>query len=65
MDITSITQLIGNLGFPIAACIYMAWSNQKTREAHKEEIENLRKVVEQNTITVQRLVDKLDDIGKE
>ena len=65
MDFTVITQIISSLGFPIAACIYMAWSNNKTEERHSEEISSLRAVVEANTLTVQRLVDKLDAIGGE
>lgn len=63
MDMGTINSLIGSLGFPIAACIYMAWSNQKLQQQHKEEAESLRKVVEQNTLTVQKLVDKLDQLG--
>lgn len=25
MDVATITQLVGSLGFPIAACCFMAW----------------------------------------
>lgn len=45
--------------------IYMLWYSNKTNTRHSEEIGELRKVVEQNTLTVQRLVDKLDIIIKE
>ena len=45
--------------------IYMLWYSNKTNARHSEEIGELRKVVEQNTLTVQRLVDKLDVFTKE
>lgn len=65
MDITVITQLISTVGFPIFMVIYMLWYSNKTNARHSEEIGELRKVVEQNTLTVQRLVDKLDVFAKE
>lgn len=61
-DVSAITQIIANLGFPIAACIYFAIVTQKQNARHSEEVGELRKVVEQNTLTVQRLVDKLDNL---
>ena len=32
MDLTTILQVISNVGFPIGACIYLAYSNEKLRE---------------------------------
>ena len=32
MDMAAITQLIGSLGFPIACCIYLFYSNNKTND---------------------------------
>ena len=63
MDMSPIIEIISSLGFPIAACIYMAYINNKQSERHTEEIGELRKVVEANTLTVQRLVDKIDKIS--
>ena len=65
MDMAVITQFISSLGFPIAACVYMAWQTNKMTERHQEEISSLRAVVEANTLSVQRLVDKLDSLGGE
>ena len=39
MDVNVIIQLIGSLGFPIACCIYLIYSNNKANEAHKEEVD--------------------------
>ena len=62
MDMAVITQFISSLGFPIAACVYMAWQSNRMSERHQEEISSLRAVVEANTLSVQRLVDKLDSL---
>ena len=59
MDMAAITQLIGSLGFPIACCIYLFYSNNKTNEAHKEEIDKLRQTVENNTHVMIKLCSKL------
>lgn len=59
MDVNGISQLIGSLGFPIACCIYLIWSNNKTNEAHKEEVDKLRETVENNTKVMIKLCAKL------
>lgn len=46
MDITSLTQLIGSLGFPIACCFYMMTTMNKTLQANTEATNSLRIVVE-------------------
>lgn len=61
-DWTVITSIISNVGFPIAVCIYFAIVAQKQDARHSAEVSELRKVVEQNTLTVQRLVDKLENM---
>lgn len=58
--INIVTSLITNLGFPIAVCCYLFWSNNKEREsareereqerlAHAEEMSAMRNAVESNT----------------
>ncbi|MBP5422386.1 MAG: hypothetical protein J6Y78_08105 [Paludibacteraceae bacterium] len=59
MDMAAITQLIGSLGFPIACCIYLIYSNNKANEAHKEEIDKLRQTVENNTKVMIKICTKL------
>ena len=44
MEGTTLSTLIGNLGFPIVACCYLAYSNEK-----------LRKTIEENTKTIEAL----------
>lgn len=57
--INVLTQLIGSLGFPIACCIYLIYSNNKANEAHNEEVDKLRVTVENNTKVMIKLCAKL------
>lgn len=59
MDVNTITTLISSLGFPIVCCIYLAYNQQKSSEAHKEEIDKLRETVENNTKVMVKICAKL------
>ena len=59
MDVNTITTLISSVGFPIACCIYLIYSNNKTAEKHAEEVEKLRVTVENNTKVMLKLCSKL------
>lgn len=60
MDLNAITTIISTVGFPIAMCVYMVYVLEKMNEKHKAEIDNLRTTIENNTIAVVKLVEKLD-----
>lgn len=49
MDVQVIGQLIASLGFPIVACGALFWMVNKNEERHKDEMEGLRKTIEDNT----------------
>lgn len=66
-----IVQIISTLGFPIAACIgacffikyqFDSYAKQleDMRKDHKEEIGKMTEALNNNTLVIQRLVDKLD-----
>ena len=59
MDTNTIVQLISGLGFPIACCIAMFWQNNKLNESHKEETTKLNETINNNTIALNHLIDKL------
>ncbi len=59
MDFSGIAQLIGSLGFPIAACIYLFYSMEKEREAHKTEMDKITEALNNNTLVMQQLIDSL------
>ena len=66
-----IVQVISAVGFPIVAAIgcgyFVKWQyeqNQKPIEAmrteHKEEVQNMTKAIENNTLALTRLIEKID-----
>lgn len=55
MDVTMVTQLVGSLGFPIVCCGALFWYLVKEKDAHKEEMKELRKSVEANTTAINTL----------
>lgn len=71
MDAQTITTIISSLGFPIFCCIGLGWwiktitenfNNQleETRKDHKEEIKALKDSLDNNTIALTKLLDKLE-----
>lgn len=59
-DVSMMTQLINNCGFPIACCIAMGIYIYYLQKQHKEETKELTTAVANNTIVLQKLVDLLD-----
>lgn len=59
MDAQVITTIINNVGFPIATFFVCAWYINKQSDAHKEEINNITNAINNNTIALTKLVDKL------
>ena len=59
VDTSAIVQLISSLGFPIACCIAMFWQNNKLNESHKEEVSKLNEAINNNTIALNHIIDKL------
>lgn len=55
MDITQIIQTISNVGFPIAMCLLVFFYMTKHDEQHKEETDNLRTTLEDNTTVLSEL----------
>lgn len=57
MDIQVIGQLVASLGFPIVAAAALFWFINKQEERHKEEMNGLRKTLEENTSVLASLKD--------
>lgn len=51
---------VSSLGFPIVMCGALFWYQIKSNEEHREEIDRLRSALENNTIALAKLCDKLD-----
>ena len=57
MDINVIAQLVGSVGFPICMSIYLIYFMQT-------ELKEMRKSIENNTLTMQKLLDGLNDLNR-
>ena len=67
MDASQIVQLISTVGFPIVCCGYLFWYVLKRDTDEKERQENsyeesraLRETLENNTLAITKLSEKLD-----
>lgn len=52
------TNIISSIGFPIAACIYMAVTQ-------RESIDKMKDVISNNTNALNRLIDRMDGLNHE
>lgn len=52
-------QIIQTLGFPVAVAIAMFWQNTKLQEQHKEEMTKITEALNNNTIALTELKDKI------
>ena len=60
MDVNAITTAISTLGFPIVMCGAMFWNMIKEKDAHKEEMNSVTQALNNNTLILQKLCDRLD-----
>ena len=51
----TLIQLISSVGFPIAMCVYMTYTLNKQTEVHKQEIDELRTAINNNTQALNEL----------
>ena len=66
MGVNDIVTIISTVGFPIAACVALFWQTNEMQKNNKEEMDGVKEALNNNTLVVQKLVDKLSDIvGKE
>lgn len=60
MEFTDLLTLIGSYCFPIVMCVAFFWKMDKDGKAHKEEMDKMSEALNNNTLTMQKLVDKLE-----
>lgn len=58
--INDLSTLVSTLGFPIAMCLIMCYYINKINDAHKEESDKFADALNNNTIVLQKLCDRLD-----
>ena len=54
-----IIQIIQTLGFPIACVVALFWQNTKMQEQHKEEMTKMIEALNNNTLALTELRDKM------
>ena len=59
-NMNEIVQMISTLGFPIAMALLLFWKMDKQDASHQEEVDKMTQALNQNTLVIQQLVDKLD-----
>ena len=60
MDLSTVTNLISTIGFPIAISLVLMWYIMKLNDAHSNEVRALTSALNNNTVILQRVCDKLD-----
>ena len=74
MDFNTIIAAISSLGFPICACvflgIYVKTTNENYRSDlkemstnHRNEMDKITEAINNNTLVIQKLIDKIDKEG--
>lgn len=51
---------ISTVGFPIVCCGVLFYQNWKEDTAHKEEVSQLTKAIENNTLVIQKMITLLE-----
>lgn len=54
-------QYISTVGFPIVACGAMGWYITQQNKNHKEEVDHMVKAIENNTIALTKLLERMDN----
>ena len=65
MDVNGIAQMIQSVGFPIAMCLALAWYVKYQQDENKKTLENLTTVLNNNTIALTKISEKLEGINNE
>lgn len=63
MDMNTVLQIIGSVGFPIIMCLLMYDRMGKQDDLHREEMKKLNESLNNNTQALIRLTEKLDKEG--
>ena len=63
MDVETIINLVTTVGFPVAVCLATMYYIKYLNDQHKQEIDKLSEALQNNTLVMQRLLDKLGGDG--
>lgn len=65
MDANTIIQLVSSLGFPIVMCGALFWYMVKQRQAHQEETDHLKDMINDNTLVLTKLTTLIEILTNE
>lgn len=60
MDLSTVTNLISTIGFPITISLVLMYYIMKLNDNHSNEVKALTNALNNNTVILQRVCDKLD-----
>ena len=59
MEVSELIQAISTVGFPIVMCLLFMYYIKCINDQHKDEIDKLSQSINNNTLVMQKLLDKL------
>ena len=62
MDYNTILQMVSTIGFPIAMCIYLLFYIKSFDEKYCEQLNNMARAIENNTLAITKLMGMLDSL---
>ncbi len=65
MDVNAIMQAISTIGFPIVACIYMAYIHNESEIRHSQERKEMTDAINRNTTVIEIIKDRMGIEGDE
>lgn len=63
MEISGMTEIlgaIGSIGFPSAITVLLLYFLRDSDKRHQEQLQQLSSIIQNNTLALQRILDKLD-----
>lgn len=61
MDMQSVVELVSNIGYPFAITLIMAWYIYYSEKNHREEVNKLSEVVQNNNVVLEKILTKLGE----
>jgi len=58
----AIIQAVSTVGFPIVCCLLMMKNTREMQDANTKKEESLQKVIEDNTLSITKLYEKIDTL---
>lgn len=60
VEMANILEIISSVGFPIACCVAMFLQQNKITENHKSEMSEMKNAIDNNTIALTKLIEKIN-----